>query len=74
VFSVVVNYNTIEFRRAAQGFIVMRSSDRFLAITLAVIVWLFAGYAVASRSVSPRITAPSAFDATAAVGLAIGRP
>ena len=52
----------------------MRTSDRFLAITLAVIVWLFAGYAVASRSVSPRAITTSAFDATAAVGLAIGRP
>ncbi|HWJ07485.1 MAG TPA: hypothetical protein VNS57_17040 [Steroidobacteraceae bacterium] len=52
----------------------MRSSDRFLAITLAVIVWLFAGYAVATRTVSPKAIATSAFDATAAVGLAIGRP
>jgi hypothetical protein len=52
----------------------MRSSDRFLAITLAVIVWLFAGYAVASRSASPTAITTSAFDATAAVGLAIGRP
>ena len=52
----------------------MRSSDRFLAITLAIIVLLFAGYAVASRSASPRASTTSAFDATAAVGLAIGRP
>jgi small-conductance mechanosensitive channel len=52
----------------------MRSSDRFLAITLAVMVWLFAGYAVVSRTVSPRVVKTSAFDATAAVGLAIGRP
>jgi hypothetical protein len=52
----------------------MRTSDRLLAITLAVIVWLFAGYAVASRSASPKAMSTSAFDATAAVGLAIGRP
>ena len=52
----------------------MRSSDRLLAITFAVIVWLFAGYAVASRSVSSSAIRTSAFDATAAVGLAIGRP
>ena len=52
----------------------MRSSDRFWAITLAVVVWLFAGYAVASRSASPKAITTSAFDATAAVGLAIGRP
>jgi hypothetical protein len=52
----------------------MRTTDRFLAITLAVIVWLFAGYAVASRSASPKAMSTSAFDATAAVGLAIGRP
>jgi hypothetical protein len=52
----------------------MRASDRFWAISLAVIVWLFAGYAVASRSASPKAITTSAFDATAAVGLAIGRP
>jgi hypothetical protein len=52
----------------------MRTSDRLLAITLAVIVWLFAGYAVASRSAYPQALSTSAFDATAAVGLAIGRP
>ena len=52
----------------------MRSSDRLLAITLAVIVWLFAGYAVASRSAAAKAIPTSAFDATAAVGLAIGRP
>jgi hypothetical protein len=53
----------------------MRTSDRFLAITLAVIVWLFAGYAVLARSASSHgSTSTSAFDASAAVGLAIGRP
>jgi hypothetical protein len=52
----------------------MRSSDKYLAITLAVIVWLFAGYAVASRSVSSRARTTPAFEATVAVGLAIGRP
>lgn len=52
----------------------MRTSDRFLAITLAVIVWLFAGYAVLTRSTSHLSTSTSAFDTTAAVGLAIGRP
>ena len=52
----------------------MRSSDRLLAITLAIIVWLFAAYAVASRSTSTQAITTSAFDATAAVGLAIGRP
>lgn len=58
----------------SNGELPMRSSDRIIAITLAVIVWLFAGYAVASRSASPKAITTSAFDATAAVGLAIGRP
>jgi hypothetical protein len=45
----------------------MRLSSRFWATSLAVVVWLFAGYAVASRSLAERAIAPAAFDATAAV-------
>jgi len=57
----------------------MRSSDRIWATSLAVIVWLFAGYAVASRATAPQAIRPCALGATAAVaraaaGLAIGRP
>jgi hypothetical protein len=56
----------------------MRSSDRLWATAFAVIVWLFAGYAVATRVTVPRntvtSTAATAAVRTAAVGLAIGRP
>ena len=52
----------------------MRASDRIVAITLAVIVWAFAGYAVVSRSMVSGPAAPSTFEARAAAGLAIGRP
>ncbi|HEX9207588.1 MAG TPA: hypothetical protein VF851_05085 [Steroidobacteraceae bacterium] len=57
----------------------MRSSDRILATGLAIIVWLVAGYAVASRATAPDGPRSAAFEATAAVGtaavgLAIGRP
>ena len=57
----------------------MRSSDRIWAATLAVIVWLFAGYAIASRATAPQqVVRSCAIGAravgTAAVGLAIGRP
>jgi hypothetical protein len=57
----------------------MRSSDRILATGLAIIVWLVAGYAVASRATAPDGPRAAAFEATtavgtAAVGLAIGRP
>jgi hypothetical protein len=52
----------------------MRSSDKLLALTLAVIVWLFAGYAVASQSASPDAAAAAGFAPTAAVGLSIRRP
>jgi hypothetical protein len=57
----------------------MRSSDRILATGLAIIVWLVAGYAVASRATAPDGSRSAAFEATtavgtAAVGLAIGRP
>ena len=57
----------------------MRSSDRVWATGLAIIVWLVAGYALATRAVAPSTTRSAAFEATtavgtAAVGLAIGRP
>jgi hypothetical protein len=56
----------------------MRSSDRICATTLAVIVWLVAGYAIASRATAPQAvrscTLGAARAANAAVGLAIGRP
>ena len=52
----------------------MRTSDRIWAIGLAVVVWLFAGYAVVTRSAAPVALKSSAFDTNAAVGLAIGRP
>ena len=57
----------------------MRSSDRIWATGLAVIVWLVAGYALASRATAPSGPRSAAFEATAAVGtaavgLAIGRP
>jgi len=45
----------------------MRASDKFWATSLAVVVWLFAGYAVASQTAAPTAIAPPAFDATAAV-------
>jgi hypothetical protein len=41
----------------------MRKSDRVLAAGIAVIVWLVAGYAVASRPVPPQAQVPSAEDA-----------
>jgi hypothetical protein len=57
----------------------MRSSDRLWATGLAVVVWLLAGYAVATRATAPEGPRSAAFEATAAVGtaavgLAIGRP
>ena len=53
----------------------MRTTDRFLAITLAVIVWLFAGYAVASRPVALQAITPPALDAHASVATShTGRP
>ena len=57
----------------------MRSSDRLWATGLAIIVWLVAGYALATRAADPSATRSAAFEATtavgtAAVGLAIGRP
>lgn len=57
----------------------MRSSDRIWATGLAVIVWLVAGYALASRATAPFGPRSAALEATAAVGtaavgLAIGRP
>jgi hypothetical protein len=45
----------------------MRTSDRFWATSLAVVVWLFAGYAVASRPAAPTAISPPAFGATAAL-------
>ena len=77
LYSVVVNYNTTD-RRTGEV-IAMRSSDRIWATGLAIIVWLVAGYAVASRATAPSGARAAAFEATAAVGtaavgLAIGRP
>jgi hypothetical protein len=43
----------------------MRTSDRFWATSLAVIVWLVAGYAVASRPVALQAITPWGFYATA---------
>ena len=43
----------------------MRLSSRLWATSLAVVVWLFAGYAVASRSLAEKAITPAAFDATA---------
>ena len=40
----------------------MRKSDRLLAAGIAALVWLVAGYAVATRSVAPRATAPTALE------------
>ena len=45
----------------------MRLSSRLWATSLAVVVWLFAGYAVASRSLAQTAITPGAFDAAAAV-------
>jgi hypothetical protein len=57
----------------------MRSSDRLLATGLAIVVWLVAGYALATRDAVPAASRSAALEATkavgtAAVGLAIGRP
>jgi hypothetical protein len=77
-FSVVVNYNTNRTGTFLREDIAMRSSDRIWAATLAVIVWLFAGYAIASRATAPHAVRSCALGAravgSAAVGLAIGRP
>ena len=45
----------------------MRRHDRFWATSLAVVVWMFAGYAVASGPVASTAITPPALDATAAV-------
>jgi hypothetical protein len=77
-FSVVVNYNTNRTGTFYREDIAMRSSDRIWAAALAVIVWLFAGYAIASRATAPQAMRSCALGAravgSAAVGLAIGRP
>lgn len=57
----------------------MRSSDRIWATGLAIVVWLVAGYSLATRAAAPSGPRSAAFEATAAVGtaavgLAIGRP
>jgi hypothetical protein len=41
----------------------MRKSDRILAAGIAVLVWLVAGYAVASRPVARQAITSPAFDA-----------
>jgi len=43
----------------------MRSSDRICATTLAVIVWLVAGYAIASRATAPQAMRSCALGARA---------
>ena len=45
----------------------MRASDRFWATSLAAVVWLLAGYAVASGPEALTAISPPAFDATAAL-------
>jgi hypothetical protein len=57
----------------------MRASDRIVATSLAVIVWLVAGFALLSQATAPEDVGAAALEATAAVGtaavgLAIGRP
>jgi hypothetical protein len=69
LFSVVVNYNTNQAGLKDEE-LAMRTSDRFWATTLAVVVWLFAGYAVASGSMASTAISPPAFDATAALAAA----
>jgi len=46
----------------------MRMSDRFWTTGLTAIVWLIAGYAVASRPVADQAIAPPALDAHATKG------
>jgi len=53
----------------------MRKSDRVCATVLAVIVWLVAGFTVASRPVALQAITPPALDAhPSAVGTRTGPP
>jgi hypothetical protein len=71
-FSVVVNYNTKE-AHSRNEVVAMRKSDRVCATVLAVIVWLIAGYAVASRPAALQAITPPALDAhPSAVGTRTG--
>ncbi|MGB7903637.1 MAG: hypothetical protein WCF43_03015 [Steroidobacteraceae bacterium] len=48
----------------------MKTSERFCATVLAVIVWLVAGFAVASRPVALQAIMPPALDAHPAIAIA----
>jgi len=48
----------------------MKTSERFCAAVLAVIVWLAAGFAVASRPVALQAIMPPALDAHPAIAIA----
>jgi hypothetical protein len=53
----------------------MRKSDRICATALAVVVWLIAGYAVASRPVALQAITPPVLDAPLSVaGTRPGHP
>ncbi len=52
----------------------MRTSDRFWATSLAVVVWLLAGYAVASGPEASTAISSPALGATAALPGHTGRP
>ncbi len=43
----------------------MRTTSRFMAAALAVVVWLFAGLSVASGTLVPKAITSSSLDATA---------
>ena len=47
----------------------MKTSDRFWATALAVVVWLVAGFAVASRPVALQAITPPALDAHPSVAI-----
>ncbi|MDH4072561.1 MAG: hypothetical protein OEV41_05590 [Gammaproteobacteria bacterium] len=47
----------------------MKTSDRLWATVLAVVAWLIAGYAVASRPVALQAITPPALDAHPAVAI-----
>ncbi len=47
----------------------MRAANRFLAAALAVVVWLFAGWSVASGTFTPSASTPPPIGATASAWL-----
>jgi len=51
--------------------IAMKTSDRFWATVLAVVAWLIAGYAVASRPVAQQAITPSVLDVAASCAAAV---